>query len=147
MTIHLDLTPAGGYDGVSNFGTVTWSDSVLGVLGSYTWLTQPTFGSIVISQSAGSTGTVSALTLTKSAPASATSFPLTITPNGANFDFSWPSQAGKVYDLVSSTDLATPVRTWPVWDSRQNLPSAGATTTAVNVPGSGPRRFFAVIEK
>lgn len=82
-------------------------------------------------------------------------FQLVILPNGANYDFSWNSLAGKFYDLVSSTDLASAPLTWAVYDPDGiggnvpygNIPSQGAETLLEGVPGSGPRRFFAVVEK
>jgi hypothetical protein len=58
LTVTLDLTPAGG-----THGRVTWSDSVRGVLGSYTYTTSRNFGSILISGSA--TGTISNLSLSQ----------------------------------------------------------------------------------
>jgi hypothetical protein len=63
LTVTLDLTPAGGYDGTSNFGTVTWSDAGLGVLGSYTYPSAQNFGSILITETQNSSGAISALTL------------------------------------------------------------------------------------
>jgi hypothetical protein len=63
LTVSLDLTPSGGYNGSSNYGKVTWSDSVLGVLGSYTYTTARTFNSILITEANGSKGTISNLTL------------------------------------------------------------------------------------
>jgi Bacterial Ig-like domain len=65
LTATLDLTPAGGYDGATNFGTVFWSDSELGALGNYTYPTTRNFGSILISQG-GTTGTINALALYQS---------------------------------------------------------------------------------
>jgi hypothetical protein len=65
LTVTLDLTPAGGYNGTTNFGKVTWSDSVLGILGSYTYTTARDFGSILITGSATTTGTISSLTLSQ----------------------------------------------------------------------------------
>ena len=65
VTVSLDLTPSGGYNGTDNFGTVTWFDSVLGALGSNTYATARSFGSILISEAGSTTGTVSALTLTQ----------------------------------------------------------------------------------
>ena len=62
LTVSLDLTPVGGYDGVFNFGTVTWSDSVLGPIGTYTWSEPVDFSAILITQTASS-GMVSGLTL------------------------------------------------------------------------------------
>lgn len=59
LTVTLDLT---GYDGVTDFGTVSWSDSSLGSLGSISYNSDVNFGSILISESA-SGGTVSALSL------------------------------------------------------------------------------------
>ena len=82
-------------------------------------------------------------------------FQLVITPNGEDYDFEWDSQTGKLYDLLSSTDLATPVASWPVYvpdgpgdaDPLGDIPSAGATTTLTGVSSSDPRRFFAIREK
>lgn len=68
LSITLDLTPAGGYNGSNNFGTVTWADSVLGVIGTGTYGTSRNFGSILLSKptaTAASTGTYEALTLTQ----------------------------------------------------------------------------------
>ncbi len=65
LTVSLDLTPGGGYNGSSNFGTATWSDSVLGVIGSFTYSTNRSFGSILISGTSPFAGTVSRLTLTQ----------------------------------------------------------------------------------
>ena len=84
-------------------------------------------------------------------------FQLTIAPNTSPdlYDFSWDSQPGKAYDLLSSSDLATPVLEWPVYDPDGeggndpyvDIPATGATTTLMAVPPSGPVRFFAMIEK
>jgi alpha-galactosidase len=74
-------------------------------------------------------------------------FQLVITPNGANYDFAWNSLEGKLYDLVSSTDLATPIPTWPVWDGKLNIPPTPPINTLTSVTGDGDKRFFAVIEK
>jgi hypothetical protein len=73
LTVTLDLT---GYNGTSNFGKVTWSDSQLGVIGSYTYTVARNFGSILITGAGGatapSTGTISNLTLSQSIPEPAT---------------------------------------------------------------------------
>ncbi len=83
------------------------------------------------------------------------SFQLAIERNGADFDFSWGSREGKIYDLVSSTDLSTAPAAWPVYDPDGaggidpygDIASGGSTTTLSAVPASDPRRFFAVVEK
>jgi hypothetical protein len=61
LTVTLDLT---GHDGVTDFGTVSWSDSVIGDLGSVSYTSDVNFGSILLSESA-SGGTVSALSLSQ----------------------------------------------------------------------------------
>jgi autotransporter-associated beta strand protein len=58
LTVTLDLTPAGG-----THGTVSWSDSVLGSLGSHTYTAARNFGSILISQATNSSGTINSLAL------------------------------------------------------------------------------------
>jgi hypothetical protein len=84
-------------------------------------------------------------------PGSTEVFSLNLTPNAANpghFDFSWASKDGKVYTLVSSTDLSTSPDTWPVWQENENLAGTAPTNILTNIPAddSSPR-FFAVIEK
>jgi arylsulfatase A len=68
LTVSLDLTPDGGYNGVSNFGTVTWTDSGLGAvnnLGTAFALPNQSIGAILVSGALNTTGTVSALTLSQ----------------------------------------------------------------------------------
>ena len=81
--------------------------------------------------------------------------PLFITRNGANYDFSWLSQNGKVYDLLSSTNLSTAPATWAVYDPDgaggndpyDNIIDTAATNVLSGVAASGPARFFVVAEK
>jgi len=74
---------------------------------------------------------------------------LTITPNTLNpgsYDFKWDSQADKVYDLVSQTNLSTAPETWPVWDGREDIDDATPINRLTNVSGGGESaRFFALI--
>ena len=84
--------------------------------------------------------------------ASSTSdFKATITPTAGilgNYDFSWNSQTGKVYDLVSSTDLATPPTSWGVWQNQTGIVANPPTNSLITIPGGGDRRrFFVVIER
>ncbi|MDA1007250.1 MAG: choice-of-anchor J domain-containing protein, partial [Verrucomicrobia bacterium] len=67
--------------------------------------------------------------------------------NPGNYDFKWGSKLGSLYDLVSSTDLSTPIGTWPVWEGHADIAGTAPTNTLPDVPGGGPTRFFAVIEK
>ena len=89
---------------------------------------------------------------------SASDFSVIITPSvgsPGHYDFEWNSQTGKVYDLVSSTDLSTAPASWQVYDPDGpggnppfgDIPSAGVTTTLTAVPSADPRRFFAMREK
>jgi lysophospholipase L1-like esterase len=82
-------------------------------------------------------------------------FPLEITRTGANYDFSWPNESGKVYDLLSSTNLSTSPATWAVYDPDgpggndpySNILATAPTNFLSTVPGSGPVRFFVVAER
>ncbi len=73
---------------------------------------------------------------------------LEITLNGEELDFSWNSIDGTLYDLVTSTDLLTPINTWPVYDdgvrTYDSIPATGATTTLSGVQMVGPGRFFSL---
>ncbi len=147
ITVTLDFTPAGGYNGVNNFGKVTWSDDVLKTLGSYTYATARNFGSILITDSLNSSGTISALTLTQIWPPV-----LQITLNGENLDFKWGSRAGKHYDLVASTDVTTPIAAWPPYHdgvtTYTNIPASGTGLDVVsNVAKVGSTKYFVLIEK
>lgn len=80
-------------------------------------------------------------------------FPFTITKNPdtpGTYDFEWSSQTGKLYDLLTSEDLATPVAEWPVYHDgvtlHEAIPAAGETTTLTAIPSVDPRRFFAMRE-
>ncbi|MEM1085179.1 MAG: BNR-4 repeat-containing protein [Verrucomicrobiota bacterium] len=78
-------------------------------------------------------------------------FPLVITPTvgtPGNYDFEWESMEGKVYDLLSSTDLSTSPETWSVYLGNENIAATPPINTLTDVTGSGdPARFFAVVEK
>lgn len=68
ITTTLDLTPSGGYNGTTNFGAITWTDSVLGTLGTFTHTTVRDFGSIFISGANTFTGGISNLTFNQILP-------------------------------------------------------------------------------
>ena len=76
---------------------------------------------------------------------------ITITPNAvtpSNYDFSWNSQEGKIYDLVSATDLSSPPATWLPWDNRTGIVATPSTNILLDVPGGGDtKRFFILVEK
>jgi hypothetical protein len=82
---------------------------------------------------------------------SLTRIALDITPNGVNaghYDFRWESRDGKVYDLVSHTDLTATLVDWPVWMGSENIGGTAPENELLDIPGGGdPARFFAVIEK
>jgi len=82
---------------------------------------------------------------------SVTELTLSITPSAttaSHFDFAWESREGKLYDLVSSTDLSIPRDSWDVWEGHADLEASLPANTLNNVPGGGSgQRFFAVVEK
>ena len=84
-------------------------------------------------------------------PAPKPDFFLTITPNAQNvgyYNFSWDTQLGKSYDLVSSTALATAQSNWDVWQGNVNLVGTGGTYNLTNIDGgANTKRFFAVRQK
>jgi autotransporter-associated beta strand protein len=65
LTVALDLTPAGGYNGVNKFGRVIWMTNGV-AMGSFTYTSDRIWGSLLVSQGSGNTGTISALTLAQS---------------------------------------------------------------------------------
>jgi hypothetical protein len=75
-----------------------------------------------------------------------------IARSGAICDLSWTSRPYKTYDLLSSSDLATPLSSWDVYDPDTNglyqamLPSGSGINTFTAVPSADLRRFFAVAE-
>ncbi|WP_411847089.1 hypothetical protein AAFN60_06465 [Roseibacillus persicicus] len=78
-------------------------------------------------------------------------FPLVITQNEtnpANYDFVWESKDGFLYDLVSSTDLASPISNWAVWEGNEDIDGTAPENSLSNIPGgSDAKRFFAMVEK
>jgi len=81
-------------------------------------------------------------------PEPATAFRLTITPGGADYDFTWTSKDNYFYDLVSHTALFPTPDTWPVWDGRADIADTAPSNTLLKIPGGGDsKRFFAVVEK
>jgi hypothetical protein len=84
------------------------------------------------------------ITLTVSPIPEPASFALAITPAIApatGFDLAWQSQAGKLYNLRTSTDLANPIAGW---DLVAGDIVATPPTNVANVDPADPRRFYAV---
>ncbi|MCU0779538.1 MAG: sialate O-acetylesterase [Akkermansiaceae bacterium] len=149
------------YEGTSSADPLITTFTTSGNENNYsTWSPGITFrinsgasGRIAVTmQEAGSRLNMDGIAITRLATPAAPPFNLVITPNAAPglYDFQWNSQAGKVYDLLTSTDLATPTAEWPIYNDGETLhkaiPSAGETTTLTAVPCADPRRFFAVRE-
>lgn len=65
---------------------------------------------------------------------------LTIGRDGAALHFTWNTAPGKLYDLLSATELIEPTVQWLPWEGNENL--SGGTLT-IPVPAD-PRRFFAL---
>jgi hypothetical protein len=73
---------------------------------------------------------------------------LAISKGVEGYDLRWTSQAGKLYDLVSSTSLDTPPSTWTIYGGHADmLPSGTGINILTGIPMSGARRFFAIIER
>ena len=68
--------------------------------------------------------------------------------DGSALDFSWNSQSGKVYDLLSALDLSTAPASWSVYQTYQDIAASGTgTNTLDDVPLDGTVRFFAIAER
>jgi len=65
-------------------------------------------------------GSVIAASFQPGTPQAPQALRLAITLNGESLDFSWPSRDGKVYDLVSSTDLSVAPETCRFGRAREN---------------------------
>lgn len=96
-------------------------------------------------------GTIASHFATGSSVGPVIALEVVITPNietAGSYDFVWPSQDGKVYDLVSSTDLSTSPDTWAVWDNQAGLmPSGTGSNSLTGISGGDDlKRFFAVVE-
>jgi hypothetical protein len=152
LTITLDFTPTGGYNGTDNFGTVIFNVAGAGSpypTSAFTFTSNPTIGSILLGwagSGANATGSYANLTLTQINPAADTPPVLTITPATApatGYDLQWDSVSGKAYNLRTSTNLAGPIGGW---DLVQGNITATPPFNVVNVPVDGPRRFYAIEE-
>ena len=67
---------------------------------------------------------------------------LAVTASGTTLTFTWNSEAGKVYNLLSDTGLGSDPGNWPVWDGNQEIASSPLT---IPLPAH-PRRFFVLEE-
>ncbi len=71
-------------------------------------------------------------------------FNLTIARNSPNLDFAWNSRNLMNYNLKSSTDLVTPVASWPVVQA--NIAAAPPINALSIAQPADPRRFYLVEE-
>jgi len=55
LTVALDLTPAGGYNGVNKFGRVIWMTNGV-AMGSFTCTSDRSWGSLLVSQGGSTSG-------------------------------------------------------------------------------------------
>ncbi|MDE0596291.1 MAG: choice-of-anchor J domain-containing protein [Roseibacillus sp.] len=79
-------------------------------------------------------------------PAKADRFFLRITANGDDLIFKWDSSFGKIYDILSNTDLSsTPVENWPVLRGEISATAPLNTETILRPPDD--ERYFVVVEK
>ncbi|MDA1006740.1 MAG: hypothetical protein O3A87_09745, partial [Verrucomicrobia bacterium] len=79
---------------------------------------------------------------------------VTYVPASDNLVFTWNSQSGMLYDLLSATDLTTaPDTPWAVYDDGVTVTTdleadpSGTNTLTVPRPTADATRFFAILEK
>jgi hypothetical protein len=64
-----------------------------------------------------------------------------------SYEFSWNSQDGQAYDLVSSTDLSTPPTEWEVYEGNSGIVGTAPQNTLVISEQTDVKRFFAIVAK
>lgn len=65
---------------------------------------------------------------------------------GGDLVFTWENQSGKLYDILSNTDLSTAPSTWSVWQA-DIVADASGTNMETYARPSDAKRFFALVEK
>ena len=80
-------------------------------------------------------------------PAASGPLTLNIAPNGTDFAFTWNSQDGQPYDLVSSLDLSIPAAEWPVYEGNADILGTTPENTLIIPAPTDPKRFFAIVAK
>ena len=72
---------------------------------------------------------------------------LRIAASGDDLVLSWDSEDGKLYNLLSETDLAAGnPGGWPVYDSHMDIPATPPVNTLMIPRPGDPRRFFAIAQ-
>jgi hypothetical protein len=72
-------------------------------------------------------------------------FPLTITRNGSFADLTWESQTGKLYDVLSSTDVTLDLALWTLVE--EEIPATPPSNTETVSLSSETTEYFVVSEK
>lgn len=80
--------------------------------------------------------------------AGGSSLRLQVEGSGDDLVFSWDSSAGKVYDILTSTDLLGSPGSWPVWQADLAASAPRNVETFARPTGVGEEeRFFVVVER
>ena len=66
--------------------------------------------------------------------------------NGSDLELTWVGRMGKVYDILRTTDLATPPAAWEMWKAGLSADPSGINAQTL-VSTDGPRYFFRVVER
>lgn len=69
---------------------------------------------------------------------------LAVSSSNGMLTFTWTNRPGKVYDLLSETDLTTNPATWPVYDGHTEMTG---DTLIIPLPPGESQLFFALLEK
>ncbi len=72
---------------------------------------------------------------------------LAVATSGSDLVFTWNSRAGKVYDLLSATGLASTPDTWSVWDGNAGIAATPDQNTLTIARPGDATRFFAIAER
>lgn len=161
LTVVLDFTPAGGYDGLSNFGSAHFyqgTESSENLMGSWTYTADYSFDAIGLSQ-ASYNGRYTNLSLSLGEAVFVPPFALQMKPSDTqakSYDFEWASTLGTYYKLISSETMSGSTTAWAVWDPdgvggndpyEMIGPASEGTYTLSEVPmDDAEQRFFVIAE-
>jgi hypothetical protein len=71
---------------------------------------------------------------------------LKVESSGDDLILTWDSQQGKLYNLLSDTDLDDPISAWPIFDGNMEIVATPPMNMLTIARPADPRRFFTIDE-
>lgn len=143
MELYVDGVLAGNNTAATNFEMPTG----LGVLGNNPGFSEGMIGTLERVTVYNEAISVDSIVAHANAWLGVQALLLEISLSGNELTLSWESQAGKIYDLLSSPDLASNPSTWPVYDGLQDIEATPPLNTLMIELPADPLLFFVVQER